>query len=377
MNKINFPVIEIKEGLTKLIIPKDYLNKTHFFNPKVELSRDITVLVLNTLDSKNWTICDSLAAIGARGVRIAKECDVKKIFLNDISEDNIPLIKKNVLLNYLKKKIEITNQDANQILSNNIRTFDYIDIDPWGSPTYFFDSCARAIKRKGFIGFSATDTAALCGTSPITCLRRYGIESYKTDFFKELGLRILISSAALSFGKWSFSFKPLLSYASEHYFRVFSRVEKGKSIASKTLKENFAYVNYCSECLWRKIDKKPVTKCEFCGSDCHVIGKVWVGEIEDLKFIRKCKESLSKIDWLKTQNKIKKLLFLIENESIPFYYDIHRVCQKYRLKIPKFESLRDYLRKKGYSTERTHFSYKGIKTDVTLKILIDSIKKLV
>jgi len=365
----------MKEGLVQFKSPKDYLSKKYFFNPKVELSRDLTILVLNTLNSKDWIVCDALASIGIRGIRIAKECPAKEVWINDISEDNIPFMKTNVRLNSVVRKIKITNKDANQLLSENIRKFDYIDIDPYGSPSYYFDSCARAIKRKGFIGFSATDTAALCGTSPITCLRRYGIESYKTDFFKELGMRILISNAAFSFAKWSFSFKPFLSYVSEHYFRVFAEVEKGKSIASDTLKDNLGYVNYCSKCLWRKVNEKPMIKCEVCGSDCNVIGKIWVGEIEDLKFIEKCRGSLLEVDWLKTENKIKKLLSFLENERIPFYYDVHKLCQKHKLKIPGFKKLQDSLKEKGFIADRTHFCENGIKTNAGLSIFLNSIKK--
>ena len=365
----------MKEGLVQFKTPKDYLSKKHFFNPKVELSRDMTVLVLNTLKPKDWIVCDALASIGVRGIRIAKECPVKKVWISDISEDSIPFMKVNTKLNSVVRKVKITNKDANELLSENIRNFDYIDIDPYGSPTYYFDSITRAIKRKGFMGFSATDTAALSGTSPVTCLRRYGIESYKTDFFKELGMRILIASAALSFAKWSFSFKPILSFSSQHYFRVFAEVKKGKNITSAAIKKNLGYVNYCPKCLWRKIDKDPITKCEFCGFKTEIIGKVWIGQIEDLKFIQKCWKRLSQIDWLKTERQIKKLLVLLKNESIPFYYDIHKLCKKHRLKIPNFQSLQEGLGKEGYIANRTHFSDKGIKTDAPLKDLIQFIKR--
>ena len=365
----------ITEGLTKLKIPKDYLSKKHFFNPRVELSRDLTIIVLNTLNSNDWIVCDALASIGARGIRIVKECRVKRVWLNDQGEYNIPYMKENVHLNRVKSKIKITNKDANQLFSEQIRTFDYIDIDPWGSPTYFFDSCARSIKRKGFLGFSATDTAALCGTSPITCLRRYGVQSYKTDFFKELGVRILIGSAALSFSKWSFSLKPLLSYASEHYFRVFAELKKGKNITSETVKKNLGYVNYCFKCLWRKIDKRPITKCEFCNNQTEIIGKVWIGNIEDVKFIKKCVRQLSKTNWLKTEKKIKKILFLLQNESTPLYYDIHKLCKKHNLRIPKFRKLQDRLKEKNYSAERTHYCKTGIKTNAEIKNLIKILSK--
>ena len=362
---------EIIEGLTRLKTPIEYLDKQHFFNPRVELSRDLTVI--KALNPKNWIVCDVLAGTGARGIRIAKECGVKRVLLNDFSEENLKFMEENARLNSVRNKIESDNQDANLLLSEKMRTFDYIDIDPYGSPTYYFDSCARAIKREGFLGFSATDTAALCGTSPITCLRRYGIESYKTDFYKELGLRILITSAALSFSKWSFCFKPLLSYASEHYFRVFVCVKKGKSIASKSIKDNLGYMNYCPECLWRKVDVNPITECEFCKKKTKIIGKVWIGQIEDLGFIQSCEKELSRINWLKTDKKIKKMLYLLKNESFPLYYDVHKVCERHGLKIPNFKILQERLRENGYKAERTHFSNVGIKTDASLKDLIKAI----
>ena len=365
----------VKEGFTQSKIPKNYLSKKHFFNPKVELSRDLTILVLNTLKPKDWIVCDALASIGVRGIRIAKECPVKKVWINDIRENNIPFMKKNVKLNSIAKKVKITNKDANALLSENIRTYDYIDIDPYGSPSYYFDSAARAIKRKGYLGFSATDTAALCGTSPVTCLRRYGIESYKTDFFKELGIRILITSAALSFSKWSFSVEPLLSYASEHYFRVFVGVKKGRSIASETIKDNLGYVSYCPKCLWRKVNANLITECEFCKKKTKIIGKVWVGRIEDLGFIESCERELSRTKWLKTENRVRKIFGLLKNESIPFYYNVHRICQKHGLKIPKFKVLQERLRENGYRAKRTHFSNVGIKTDASLKNLIKTIPR--
>jgi tRNA (guanine26-N2/guanine27-N2)-dimethyltransferase len=368
--------MKIKEGLTQLKIPRDYLNKNHFFNPRVELSRDLTVLVLNTLKPKGWVICDALAGTGARGIRIAKECKVKKVFLNDISEENIKFMKENIRLNSVNNKTEIVNEDANLFLSDNIRIFDYIDIDPYGSPTYYFDSSARAIKREGYLGFSATDTAALCGTSPVTSLRRYGIESYKTDFFKELGLRILITNAALTFSKWSFSLEPLISFASEHYFRVFIRVKKGKSIASKNVKDNLGYVSYCPECLWRGVNSSPIPKCEFCESRTEIIGKVWIGQIEDLDFVKSCEKELSKIKWLKNESKIKKLFKLLKNETFPFYYNVHKVCQKQGLRIPKFKILQERLKERGFKAEKTHLLNIGIKTDSSLKDLVEIILKL-
>jgi tRNA (guanine26-N2/guanine27-N2)-dimethyltransferase len=364
----------VEEGLVKIKIPKDYLSKKHFFNPRMELARDLTILILHTLNSRNWVVCDALAGIGIRGIRIAKDCEVKEVWINDISKDAISYMEKNMALNRVKSKVRIFNEDAKLLLVRNKRTFDYIDVDPFGSPSYFFDACAEAIKRKGLLGFSATDTAPLSGVNPLTCFRRYGIKSYRTDFFKELGLRILIASVVLNFSKWFLCFTPILSYSFHHYYRIFGKVEKKRSKTNQSLKENLAFLNYCHKCLWRKIDKKPYEKCEFCESNLVVIPNVWVGDIEDIDFIKKCLKKLDEIEWLNTRMKVRKLLLLLQHENIPFYYHIHKVCQKHKLRIPKFIELQKRLKEGGYKAERTHFSVEGIKTDAFLKDLIDSIK---
>jgi tRNA (guanine26-N2/guanine27-N2)-dimethyltransferase len=364
----------IEEGLVKVKIPEDYLSKKHFFNPRMELARDLTILILHALNSRNWIVCDALAGIGIRGIRIAKECEVEKVWLNDISKDAISFMKKNVVLNRVKSRVKIFNEDAKLLLIRNKRTFDYIDIDPFGSPSYFFDACAEAIKRKGLLGFSATDTAPLSGVNPLTCFRRYGTKSYRTDFFKELGLRILIGSVALSLSKYFLYFEPILSYSSEHYYRVWGRVEKKRSKTNESLEKNLGFVSYCSKCLWRRVSKEPKVECGFCNSSCRIISNVWVGKIEDLLFIDDCLKELSKINWLRTRKRIQKLLTVLKNETIPFYYDIHKLCQKLELPIPSFKFLQDELRKNGFKAERTHFSSKGIKTNASLEDLIKTIK---
>ncbi len=368
--------MRVKEGLVEFEVPKDYLSKKHFFNPKMELARDLTVLILNTLNLKDSIICDALAGIGARGIRIAKECKVKEVWLNDLSKDAVSFIKKNVSLNKVEEKVKILNEEANSLLVQNKRKFDYIDIDPFGSPSYYFDSCAQALKRKSFFGFSATDTAPLSGVNPLTCFRRYGIKSYKTDFFKELGLRILISSVTLSFSKWFLCFTPILSYSSHHYYRIFGRVEKKRSKTNQSLKKNLAFLNYCPKCLWRKISEEPLTRCEFCSSKTEIIGKIWKGKIEDVNFIQACEKKLSKVDWLKTENKIRRLIVFLKNENIPFYYEIHKLCKKHKLGIPNFKELQDSLKNEGFEGERTHFCENGIKTNSSLKDLLKLIKNL-
>ena len=51
--------------------------------------------------------------------------------------------------------------------------FDYIEIDPFGSPTDFLESSIVRLSRRGILAVTATDTAPLCGTYPNTCKRKY------------------------------------------------------------------------------------------------------------------------------------------------------------------------------------------------------------
>ena len=50
----------------------------------------------------------------------------------------------------------------------------WIDIDPFGSPVPFLDTAVQALARRGVLEISATDSAALSGSSKNPLMRRYG-----------------------------------------------------------------------------------------------------------------------------------------------------------------------------------------------------------
>ena len=147
-----------------------------FYNPVMKFNRDISVLLLNSVSDKEMNIADMLAGSGIRSIRFLLELNknkIKNIFINDHSKDAIKNIKNNLKLNKIKnKKIIISNSDANLFLLNSMG-FDYIDIDPFGTPNMFLDSAVKRISRNGIIAITATDTSALCGTYPKACLRKY------------------------------------------------------------------------------------------------------------------------------------------------------------------------------------------------------------
>src|SRR2546427_10466197 len=68
----------IVEGKTTLLVPSASLTKSEppttpfFFNPAASVNRDISVEITEAVGG-GATFCDSLAGIGARGVRVANE----------------------------------------------------------------------------------------------------------------------------------------------------------------------------------------------------------------------------------------------------------------------------------------------------------------
>ena len=77
--------------------------------------------------------------------------------------------------------------------------------------------------------------------------------------------------------------------------------------------------------------------------------------------------------------KLKEFLDILEKESHitqPFY-DLHQLCKKNHLEIPKREKLFEELKRQGYKAEKTHHEPTGFKTDAGYEKLFNIIKELV
>lgn len=342
---------KIQEGKIKLSIPisKNLEFGSVFYNPDSELSRDISVVALKVFQKqfkKKLTVCDAHAATGVRGLRYAKEVpNIKKVVLIDKNPIAVKLIKKNIKENKLQKKCFAVKGDANIILRQNV--YNVIDLDPFGSPNVFLDSTGRSIFHKGFLIVSATDTGPLCGSFPNACFRKYGIKSFKTEFYNELGLRILISYIILTLAKYDRCFIPVLMHSTKHYFRVFGKIEHAGKL-DKILKQF-----------------------EFLTKEGQTCGPIYTGKILDKKFCKGVLKEIQKRKFRFKKEEEKLLKLLIEEAGMPpFYYDLHYIAKKYKTKIPRIGDLIKKLKSEGFKASRTHFCLTAIKTNATLKKLL-------
>lgn len=333
----------------------------------MKLNRDICVLVVKALmQEEEITFLDLLAATGAKGLRVANESGCR-VILNDASRAAWEVIKANASLNNLQ--VEVCNKSANLLLQER-RDHNFVDIDPFGTPVPFLDNAFLSLGRHGYIGVTATDTAPLCGVYPRACLRKYMALSVKTDFCHEVGIRILAGYAARTAAKYGKGVRCLLSHYREHYFRIYLQVHSGKRKADESLSET-GYLYYCPRCLDRRYEKAalPGNRICRCGGGYEVAGPMWLGGLADKEFnTRLIHEAAEGGEALRT-------LLLLNNElDTPFYYDLHSMCRSLKVEVPPMGKILEALRAMGYSASRTHFSPIAVKTDADASVLREILK---
>lgn len=357
MNKTQ-KIKHITEGKTDFLVFKNKdsvkgpgsKDKLPFYNSAMELNRDLSVLICQWLvnnSSKQIHFLDGLAASGVRGIRIKNE--VKGDFditINDRDEDAYDLTQENIKHCKLTN-VSVLNKNLNTLLSE--KKFDYIDVDPFGSPAYFIDSAMRSISNKGILACTATDTATLCGVYPKVCNRRYTAMPFHSYFMKEIGLRILVGFICREAARYDKGIKPLLCHSADHYFRVYIMVRNDVDFANDSLK-NLSII---------KSDEFVFSK--NLGIN---VGPLWTGKLQNKQMIKELITILFEKQ-LNTKKILWKLLDLLEEEANApgFFYTTDDIASSLKISPPRISTVFKKLKNNGYKVSRTHFSPTGFKTN--------------
>ena len=223
--------IEVKEGKTILNVPKEFLVKRVFYNPVMELVRDMNVVVtkcwIDYKKLKNKSYLDLLSGTGANGVRIANETNVEKVYLNEISSDAIKLTKKNIESNGLQNKTTLLHRNAKRLYALLDQRFGFVDVDPFGSPIYYIPYIYNFLDRGSLLSTTATDTRTLFGLKEDTALRRYAMKTVPIDFYREYGVRVLATSIILTLSRYSILARPIFGYSKRHFVKVYFEIDVG------------------------------------------------------------------------------------------------------------------------------------------------------
>lgn len=367
-----------------------------FYNQAMEFGRDLSILViehfLSDLTNKvsaNTKIkfLDGLAGTGIRGVRIGNEIDATQrspvsITINDYNPMAYKIITKNIELNNLKNA-EPSKKNLNGLLSKN--KFNYIDIDPFGSPIEFLDSGVRNLKNNGLLAVTATDTAPLFGRYPRTCLRRYDAWSGRTGFSHELGLRILLGCCVRTAARYNLGLKPLLVHAMDYYYRLYLQGTRSRGAANEALAEVGYVRQYNNSNKYEIISRSDLHHTPNLGLNettgfkkskgSKLIGPLWLGKIYNHDFVKGLKIGSHALG---TTKQLTRMLALwIEEADAPVgFYDANKISSELRLSTPPLPYIIKTLKSHGFFVTRTHFNPNAFKTDADFETIIQVFKSI-
>jgi len=394
----DFPNETITEGKVKVVVPKlsAYVKKPWeyapskapvFYNPTMELNRDLAVLALQVhqkLLGREVSVCEPLTGCGLRGARFAVEVEgVRRVFLNDIKPEAARLASFNAELNNVEDRVEVANEDANLFLSRNAaprKRFDYVDVDPFGPPVPYLDSAIRALRNGGLLALTATDMAPLCGVHPRACLRKYGGQPLRTEYCHELAVRLLIGCLTMMAAKHAIGVEVLFSHSIDHYVRAYAVVNYGARLADKSVRQ-MGYILHCFSCFHREtvsgITSPLKHVCPTCGAKLSVAGPLWLGKIADKNFCSLMERDAEGRS-LRQEKRLLKMMSLVQNEAeAPVtYYRVDKICDKLNLPIPALKKVIGKLKKEGFQAVPTHFNSRGFRTDAPASIVREIVTKL-
>ena len=310
-----------------------------FYNPAMRLSRDLHVAFAKQFDFSGIML-DGLAASGIRGIRLNLEAGVNVEFC-DSSQMATETIAGNLEMNGIKSKIY--NERVEDLLQD--RKYDWIDIDPFGTPAPYLEAALEGLSDGGILGVAATDTAVLCGAKPSICKKRYGAVSMRRVAAKEVGVRILLSrihNIASEMGK---GIEPLLCYSEGHHLRVFVRLGERKDIALKWITKDM-----------RIVDRE----------EKDAGGPLWVRKIIKAELIPESQDGV-----------LGRLLETLREEANgpPGLHDINDIAKAAGIgQTPQRNKIVESIRKLGSFASSSVFSPLGIKTDAPEDIRNQAVK---
>jgi tRNA (guanine26-N2/guanine27-N2)-dimethyltransferase len=366
---------EIVEGQTKILVPKRSMTdkvppkEPAFFNPKAKLSRDYSIIAYGAFLKKfsgSKIFLEGLSGLGVRGLRVANELQVDKVIINDLNPTALKLAEHSAQLNDLKN-IEYSEMEVCRFLSKHSikgKRGSIVDIDPFGSPSQFFDCCLRATMHSGILSITATDLQVLNGLYQSACKRKYGGIPIRAEYGNEMAIRLILGCLRIVAGRIGIEIVPIFAESNMHYYRTYVRV-----LIRQDQKENIGYIIHCKSCGHRKVVLEQTNECELCNSKLSIGGPLWIDKIFDKEFV---KDMILKLQELTVDKVCEKTLqkCLTESEMPGIYFTLDEIASKMKSSPPKLEDAIENLQKNGYLASCTSFCPTGFRTNANINEIV-------
>ena len=367
------------EGSAKLLPT----SRRVFYNPKMSLGRDLAVLFAACFfpEGKRLRVCDAMTGSGVRAVRYVLESrNVASLIAADKNPEAVEATRRTIQLNGLERKIAVVESDANLLLLQHMQDrFELVDLDPFGSPAPYLESALRAIEDGGVVAATATDMGPLTGARPAACFRKYGASAIRTEFEKEVALRILASCLATIAIRIELGIEIAFAHASDHYARIYATVRKGKASANESAKL-LGFLEYCPKCLMRRSGNSLGSiewVCKVCGSRAQIAGPIWLGSLWDEEVVQRMVKYTPNLSSSRL-SEVQLILSRIceEVDSSAFYYRTDSFARSLRMRPLRIARVVDALLYSGHQACRTHFDPKGFRTNMKFEELVVLLRDL-
>ena len=234
---------------------------TGFMNPAMAPARTRSVLLLQDALEYGWIngdrpirALDALCATGIRVRRWRNEISPEHqgrlhITANDLDSEALDWALASTTSDEFTQGITDIDDEQLQpefIERNGIKfqrcdarmamiqgSFQWIDVDPFGSPISFIDGALQALGRVGVLEVTATDTAALTGSSSTSGMRRYGHKGIVDLYAHDDAVRVLLGTIATRAAQLDRAIEPILALFDGHHVRVSVLVRKSKQGADR------------------------------------------------------------------------------------------------------------------------------------------------
>jgi tRNA (guanine26-N2/guanine27-N2)-dimethyltransferase len=220
-----------REGGTELLLPPSAGDRGPapkapvFYNAAMAADRDLSVAVADALaqEGRQLRAWEMLAATGVRGLRVLNESTLfGSLLLTERNPDAFSVLETNART-LAGKGAQTLRFDAHELAPG--APFDWVDLDPYGSPQPFESSLFGAMSQGSILAVTATDMRVLASVDRATCERRYGARGVPGRLGPEGGLRILLAWLDRSAGERSLAIRPLLGYVRDHHVRAYVRLD--------------------------------------------------------------------------------------------------------------------------------------------------------
>lgn len=328
----------------------------------MRFDRDLNVAVVRALyppgrgDRRGW---EMLAATGVRGLRLVEETAAFAGW--DFTEQNpaaFAVLERNARESG-HAGLAVHLGDARVPVAE--RVFDYVDLDPFGTPAPYLDAALRAVAPAGVLAVTATDMPVLTGVARGVCEQRYGGRPIRGAQGPEGGLRILIAHLVRSAANRSLGLAPILAYVHDHYVRVFLRSypSEGPAAGDRRIGDPTALGSAIP----------PI-------SGSGPFGPMWLGPLFDPELVARLEVPPSS----ERPDELRRFLERIREESTadrPFYYEPNTLASTLHLaEPPPLKPLLEALRADGFVAARSHIRPSAFRTTAPRPIVEAAARRL-